>query len=95
VDPEIVLLDESFSQLDPVTSRMLRADFRSIVKACAKTCVFVTHNIDDALEIADRVVVFAAPARVALELELDDDQRGNAAESARMQAEIERAIGGQ
>lgn len=93
VDPEIVLLDESFSQLDPVTSRELRHDFRGIVKACGKTCVFVTHNIDDALEIADRVVVLAAPARVALELALDDASRGAPGANERFRMRIEQAIG--
>ncbi|MFM0337328.1 ABC transporter ATP-binding protein [Paraburkholderia fungorum] len=93
VDPEIVLLDESFSQLDPVTSRELRHDFREIVKTYAKTCVFVTHNIDDALEIADRIFVLAAPARVACELTISEESRHDAIVTTRMRAEIERAIG--
>jgi NitT/TauT family transport system ATP-binding protein len=94
VDPEIVLLDESFSQLDHVTSRSLRADFREIVKECGKTCVFVTHRIDDALEMADRVIVLAAPARVALEIEISDPQRNDAQLAARFHEQIENAIGG-
>ncbi|HTW82875.1 MAG TPA: ABC transporter ATP-binding protein [Candidatus Sulfotelmatobacter sp.] len=68
VDPEIVLLDESFSQLDQVTSAELRRDFRALVHDLGKTCLFITHRIEDAIEMADRVVVLAAPAHVVLEL---------------------------
>ena len=51
VDPDIILLDESFSQLDAVTSMMLRAKFLSLVKQLKKTCVSIIHRIDDALDI--------------------------------------------
>jgi NitT/TauT family transport system ATP-binding protein len=68
IDPELLLLDESFSQLDHVTSKMLRADFSEIVRGARKTCLFITHRIDDAIEMADRILVLAAPARVALEV---------------------------
>lgn len=95
VDPDLVLLDESFSQLDHVTSQVLRRDFAEIVRAEGKTCVFVTHRIDDALEIADRVLVLAAPARVCLELPISAADRADAATRAAMHDRIERAIGGE
>jgi len=95
VDPDLVLLDESFSQLDHVTSQVLRRDFAEIVRAEGKTCVFVTHRIDDALEIADRVLVLDAPARVCLEFTISADQRSDAAITSAMHARIERAIGGE
>ena len=94
VDPDLVLLDESFSQLDHVTSQVLRRDFSEIVRAVGKTCVFVTHRIDDALEIADRVLVLAAPARVCLEMAISSAQRTDVTTMAEMHARIERAIGG-
>jgi NitT/TauT family transport system ATP-binding protein len=68
VDPELLLLDESFSQLDHVTSKTLRADFSEVVRSARKTCLFITHRIDDAIEMADRILVLEAPARVALEV---------------------------
>ncbi|MGE0153890.1 MAG: ABC transporter ATP-binding protein [Reyranellaceae bacterium] len=68
VDPALVLLDESFSQLDHVTSAALRADFAALVRRLGKTCVLITHRIDDALEMADRILVLAAPARLMLEV---------------------------
>lgn len=94
VDPDLVLLDESFSQLDHVTSQVLRRDFAEIVRAEGKTCVFVTHRIDDALEIADRVLVLAAPARVCLELTIDAAHRTDPAVMRELHARIEHAIGG-
>lgn len=93
VDPDLVLLDESFSQLDPVTSKELRGDFSAVVRQFEKTCVFVTHRIEDALEMADRVLVLAAPARVCLETRIGDAQRADAARMAELHREIEQAIG--
>lgn len=94
VDPELVLLDESFSQLDHVTSQVLRRDFAQIVRQYGKTCVFVTHRIDDALEMADRIVVLAAPARVRLEVSLSAADRADPARMAAAHAQIAGAIGG-
>jgi NitT/TauT family transport system ATP-binding protein len=74
VDPELVLLDESFSQLDHATSKVLRADFVAVVREFKKTCVLITHRIDDALEMADRVIVLSAPARIKLELSLSESR---------------------
>jgi NitT/TauT family transport system ATP-binding protein len=79
IDPDLILLDESFSQLDHVTSKALRADFLSLVKGLRKTCVLVTHRIDDALEMADRIIVLAVPGEIKLELALSDATRNDAA----------------
>jgi len=93
VDPDLVLLDESFSQLDPVTSKELRADFSAVVRQFGKTCVFVTHRIEDALEMADRVLVLAAPARVCLEARIGAAERADPARMAELHRAIENAIG--
>ncbi|MEP9355843.1 ABC transporter ATP-binding protein [Xanthobacter sp. KR7-65] len=66
VDPDIVFLDESFSQLDHATAKKLRTDFHSIAKEFQKTCLFVTHRIEDAIEIADRAIVLSPGAHIAL-----------------------------
>jgi NitT/TauT family transport system ATP-binding protein len=79
VDPDLVLLDESFSQLDHVTSAELRRDFAELARRLNKTCVLITHRIDDALDMADRVLVLAAPARLVLEVPVTEDRRQNAA----------------
>ena len=92
VDPEIVLLDESFSQLDHVTSQSLRRDFSSVAREFGKTCLMVTHRIEDALEMADRVVVLGPHARLQLELTLKD-HRENLAERDACRRQIEAALG--
>jgi len=87
VDPKLVLLDESFSQLDHVTSQSLRRDFCEVARAYGKTCLMVTHRIADAVEMADRVIVLGAQARINLELEL-----GRAAKSAAEQNALLKTI---
>lgn len=74
-DPSILLLDESFSQLDQVTSVALRRDVSELVRSLGKTCLFITHRIDDAIEMSDRVIVLTSPARINLELEIDAAKR--------------------
>src|SRR5450432_159706 len=80
VDPEILLCDEPFSSLDEMTARDLRAEFVRLVRQSNKTAVFITHQINEAMEIGDRVLVFHRPARIAYEAQLsaatsEDDRR--------------------
>jgi NitT/TauT family transport system ATP-binding protein len=81
VDPEILLCDEPFSSLDEMTARDLRAEFVRLVRQNNKTAVFITHQINEAMEIGDRVLVFHRPARIAYETRLD----ANVSEQARQQ----------
>jgi NitT/TauT family transport system ATP-binding protein len=71
VDPEILLCDEPFSSLDEMTARDLRAEFVRLVRQSNKTAVFITHQITEAMEIGDRVMVFHRPARIAYEARFD------------------------
>ncbi|HWW49663.1 MAG TPA: ATP-binding cassette domain-containing protein [Xanthobacteraceae bacterium] len=77
VDPELILLDESFSQLDHVTSKTLREDFAQVARQYSKTCLFVTHRIEDALEMSDRVIVLRPGAGIALEQTIDAELRAD------------------
>ena len=77
VDPDLILLDESFSQLDHVTSKALREDFAKVARQYNKTCLFVTHRIEDALEMSDRVIVLRPGAGIALEQSIDDAMRAD------------------
>ncbi|HET8529149.1 MAG TPA: ABC transporter ATP-binding protein [Gaiellaceae bacterium] len=64
-DPEILLMDEPFAALDAQTREILQAELLSIWGRRRKTVVFVTHQLDEAVYLADRVVVLAAnPGRV-------------------------------
>src|ERR1700688_3860235 len=71
VDPEILLCAEPFSALDEMTARDLRAEFVRLVRQSNKTAVFITHQINEAMEIGDRVLVFHRPACIAYEARLN------------------------
>jgi NitT/TauT family transport system ATP-binding protein len=66
----ILLCDEPFSALDEMTGRKLRAEFVKLVKENGKTAVFITHSINEALEIGDRIVVLKRPANIAIDVPL-------------------------
>jgi NitT/TauT family transport system ATP-binding protein len=73
IDPEILLMDEPFSSLDAQTREIMQTELMRIWEAGRKTVLFVTHQIDEAVFLADRVLVFARrPGRlrenVAIEL---------------------------
>jgi NitT/TauT family transport system ATP-binding protein len=59
VDPKIVLMDEPFSALDPNMRARMRVEMERIWLEMGKTVVFVTHDIDEALQLADRTVVLS------------------------------------
>ncbi len=56
-DPPLLLLDEPFGALDPITRRTLQTELRRIQRATSKTMVFVTHDMDEAILLADRIVI--------------------------------------
>jgi NitT/TauT family transport system ATP-binding protein len=65
VEPRIILMDEPFSALDLHTRRRMRTEIVDIWRRTRKTIVFVTHEIDEAIELADRIVVLSKkPTRV-------------------------------
>jgi NitT/TauT family transport system ATP-binding protein len=65
VDPEIILMDEAFSAIDEFTAETLREEVVDIHRETSKTFVLVTHNLPEAIELADRIVVLSArPGRV-------------------------------
>lgn len=65
MEPELLLLDEPFSALDAFTRAALQRDVRSIAKRLGLTLVIVTHNIDEAVLMADRTLVMAgSPGRI-------------------------------
>jgi NitT/TauT family transport system ATP-binding protein len=65
LDPGIILMDEPFSALDPNTRLRLRQQLVDLWQETHKTVVFVTHDVDEALFLADRILVLCAkPARV-------------------------------
>lgn len=59
-DPPILLFDEPFGALDPVTRADLQREFRGLSRDLAKACVFVTHDISEALRLATRIGMLRA-----------------------------------
>ncbi|WP_049981685.1 ABC transporter ATP-binding protein [Halolamina rubra] len=60
VDPEILLMDEPFGSVDAQTRSMLHEELLSIWRETGKTVLFVTHDVDEAVTLADRIVVMGA-----------------------------------
>ncbi|RFO95699.1 glycine/betaine ABC transporter [Rhodoferax lacus] len=56
-DPEIILMDEPFSALDPLIRRQLQDEFRQLAKELGKSAVFITHDLDEAMRIGDRIAI--------------------------------------
>jgi len=71
-DPEILLLDEPFAALDAQTREFMQLELLKIWRQTGKTALFITHDIGEAIYLADRVVVFTArPARVKTTVEVE------------------------
>ncbi len=64
-DPPVLLMDEPFSAVDPVVRAELQAELLRLQRELAKTIIFVTHDIDEATLLGDKVAVFATGGRVA------------------------------
>jgi NitT/TauT family transport system ATP-binding protein len=72
VNPDMLFLDEPFGALDSITRLIMRGELLRIWEAERKTIIFVTHDIDEAVQLADRVVVMSArPARIQQIVEID------------------------
>jgi osmoprotectant transport system ATP-binding protein len=60
VDPPILLMDEPFGALDPITRLQLQDEFLNLEEQVKKTVVFVTHDMDEAVRLADRIAIMNA-----------------------------------
>jgi ABC-type nitrate/sulfonate/bicarbonate transport system ATPase subunit len=71
-EPDILLMDEPFGSLDALTREQLQDELLGILELHPKTMVFITHSIEEAVAMGDRIVVLTArPARVREVLEVD------------------------
>ena len=63
-DPPVMLMDEPFGAIDPITRARLQAEFLRILRGLRKTIVFVTHDIDEAIKMGDRIAILRDGALV-------------------------------
>lgn len=70
-NPDIILMDEPFSALDPISREQLQTDIRVLQKEIKKTIVFVTHDMDEAMAIGDKVCLM----REGQVIQVDTPQR--------------------
>jgi NitT/TauT family transport system ATP-binding protein len=71
-DPEILLMDEPFAALDAQTREFMQGELTKVWSATRKTVLFITHQIDEAIFLADRVVVMSArPGRIKAVFDID------------------------
>ncbi len=91
VEPRIVLMDEPFSALDLNTRRRMRSGIVSIWQRTGKTIVFVTHDVDEALVLADRILLFSGkPTRVLETIEIAEPRPRDLDTSPALRAHRER-----
>ena len=92
LEPDIILCDESFSALDELTAEQLREEFVNLLRSEGKTGVFITHSIEEAVTMGDRVLVFRAPGHVAAEIEVPAELDADLL--AEYRAKVREAMGG-
>ena len=90
VEPDVLLMDEPFSHLDAMTSRSLREHLERIWLESRRTVMFVTHDVTEAVQLSDRIVVLAPGGRVheVIEVDLPRPRRASDPAVAVLQAEV-------
>ncbi len=90
-EPELLLLDEPFSALDIFTRRALQNDVREIAKRLGLTVVLVTHDVSEAVQMADRAVLLeSGPGRIAGDTEIKLSEADRVSQSKKFQMETTR-----
>jgi len=93
-DPDIILADESFASLDAITGEALRQEFRDAAKETGKTVIHITHSIDEAMSLADRILVFGRPGRVCAEHDVSRERDGRTLNAAALEQDIKAVMAG-
>jgi NitT/TauT family transport system ATP-binding protein len=70
VQPDILLADEAFGHLDEVTAAELRETFLALARECGSTAILITHQLEEAISVGDRVVVFGKSAKLLADIQV-------------------------
>ena len=92
VEPEVILCDEAFGHLDEVTATQLRGDFLKLLSETQKTSIFITHDIDEAIELGNRVLVLGKPAHLLFEVAIPQELKYDAVARGELKARILNSI---
>jgi NitT/TauT family transport system ATP-binding protein len=63
-----LLADEAFGHLDEVTAAELRETFLALARECGSTAILITHQLEEAISVGDRIVVFGKAAKVLADI---------------------------
>ena len=74
IEPKILYADEAFSALDELTAARVRKDLLSLIRQTKITTLFITHSVPEAVDIAQRILVFGRPGRVIREIDRDKER---------------------
>ena len=72
VQPDILLADEAFGHLDEVTAAELRETFLALARECGSTAILITHQLEEAIGVGDRIVVFGKSAKLLADIRVAD-----------------------
>jgi NitT/TauT family transport system ATP-binding protein len=68
VGPDILLADEAFGHLDEVTAAELRDTFLKLARECGSTAILITHQLEEAIGVGDRIIVFGKSAKLLADI---------------------------
>lgn len=68
VQPDILLADEAFGHLDEVTAAELRETFLALARECGSTAILITHQLEEAISVGDRIIVFGQSAKLLADI---------------------------
>ena len=72
VEPEILLADEAFGHLDEVTAAELRATFLALARETGSTAILITHQLEEAIEVGDRIIVLGKSAKLLADIHVKE-----------------------
>jgi NitT/TauT family transport system ATP-binding protein len=89
IEPALLLADEAFGHLDEVTAAALRTTFIELARTAGNTAVLVTHQLEEAIEIGGRILVFGRPGTLLADIDL---RTGPATSVTGLRADIQRML---